>query len=385
MLNDGVCIRLKLFGEDIKRLLANNNWKETCSEKADYIFINSCSFLLSKEKEFLRIINKQNERKKDNQKICVFGCLPSTNQEKILEINKNVILFHRNLDEIKDFFKLDKAKIGISHVTSRKLSASGRIIYLINKILKDSTIEYRLNKEKVFHLKISEGCLGNCSYCSEKFTTRLKSRKIKAILADFEKGLEEGYKIFALNADDTSVFGLDNKEDIYSLLSRINSHKEDFKLAITEFNPFGLLDKRIFSALNSKKIIFITIPVQSGSQRILDKMNRPYDIKEVIAIIKKLKEINTNLKINTHIIIGFPGETKEDFKKTLDLIDKNIFDRIKIFQYNDRPGTKASFMEQKISEKEKQERFMRLKRKIIINFAKKGDISNILVNCLKIL
>ena len=98
LFNENVCIRLKLFGEDLKNLLSSNGWKETTLQDADYIFINSCSFLNSKESFFLKKIQELDS--KTDKNICVFGCLPQTSSEKILTINSKILLFNRDINLI---------------------------------------------------------------------------------------------------------------------------------------------------------------------------------------------------------------------------------------------------------------------------------------------
>lgn len=383
MYNENVCIRLKLFGEDVRNLLKANNWKESNFEDSDYILINSCSFIKSKEKEFLNKIKEIENLKKGNQKIFVFGCLPSTSFNEIKMADLKVELLHRDINEFIERFNLKDKAIPIAHITQRKLTTSGKFVFFINKFINNPSIHYRLNKDKVFHLKICEGCLGKCSYCSERFTTSLKSRKIKEVIYEFETGLKQGYKIFSLNGDDTSCFGIDNKENISDLLSKILSHKEEFFITITEFNPKGL-NKKMLSLLSSKKVVFITIPVQSGSQRILETMKRPYKLSKVIKNIEKIKVLNSKIKINTHLIVGFPGETKKDFNKTLKIVKLGLFDRVKVFEYNDRVNTEASLMKNKVSEKEKKSRSQIIKKELFLKNIKTFSLSNLLMNLTEI-
>jgi len=385
MFNEGTCTRLKLFGEDIRRLLLNNSWLESALEDSDYILINSCSFLKSKEDHFIKIINEKEKLTYNKQKILVFGCLPATNPQRIKKISKSIILFCRNIEEIRSFFNLKNTDLSPSSITNNKLSFSQRLIWQFNKfVLNDINVDYRLMKKNVYHLKISEGCLGRCSYCSERFTTKFRSRKIRDIIESFKKGLSLNFKIFALNSDDCSSFGRDNKEDIYSLLNQLLKIDGEFKIAVTEFNPRGLFDTRIFDLLSSDKICYITIPIQSGSQRILNRMRRPYQIKEVVSRIKKIKKINPFLKTNTHLIVGFPGENEEDFRRTLDLVKNGIFDRIKVFRYSDRPGTEANKFKNKIPDNVKIKREKILRAMILLDSIKKRSIANFLLNIEKI-
>ena len=109
-------------------------------------------------------------------------------------------------------------------------------------------------------------------------------------------------------------------------------------------------------------------------------MKRPYLIEDVIKKISIIKKYNKIMKINTHIIVGFPGETKKDFEKTLNVIKQGYFDRIKIFKYSERPNTEASKMENKVSEEEKERRYRILKKQIIINAIKKLSIIDLILN-----
>lgn len=380
MINEGVCTRVKLYGEDVRKTLLINNWNEETINKAEYIFINTCSFLKIKEDYFLNLIKKINNELLTHQKIVIIGCLPAVNQKAILNINKNIILFGRQTNEIRNYFKLTKKIKYLSTILDEKLDNKKKIIYFIDKyFLHSNHIAFRLKRNKICHIQISTGCLGKCTYCSEKFITKLKSRKIEDILDAVKDGLKRGYQLFSLNADDVSAYGEDNNESIDSLLENILKLKGDFYICIPEFNPRGLSHK-VIELLSNKKVLYITIPIQSGSNKILKAMKRPYNIKSVINNIKTLKVKNMKLKINTHIIVGFPGETEEDFKETLKVIKKGYFDRLKIFEYSDRPGTEASILKNKISKEVQIKRKKILRRQIIINSIKKLSLVDLILN-----
>lgn len=378
--NTGICTRVKLYGEDVRKLLILNEWHETNINDAQNIFINTCSFLQSKEKYFLSFISKINNTLQPFQKIYIIGCLPSTNKEAILAINKNIILFGRKIDDIANYFKFPLTLKYLSTSLDEPLNWKQKIIYYLNKfIFKNKHIDFRLKKNKVCHIQISYGCLGKCTYCSERFTTTLKSRKIDDILFAINDGLERNYQLFSLNSDDASAYGKDNNESLEQLLENILVIPKHFYLCIPEFNPNGLTPK-IINLLKDRRILYITIPIQSGSNKILNKMKRPYLIEDVIKKISIIKKYNKIMKINTHIIVGFPGETKKDFEKTLNVIKQGYFDRIKIFKYSERPNTEASKMENKVSEEEKERRYRILKKQIIINAIKKLSIIDLILN-----
>ena len=351
MYNNGTCTRVKLFGVDVNNLFLINGYEEVeREENADYVIINTCSFLKSKEEYFYRFIRDVDNRLSDKQRIVVIGCLPSILHDELLDLNDKMLLFGRDLSEIKKHFKFKKDIVTRATSVSDKLNFSKNLLYQFNRfILHSKHIEYRLKREKVCYLQISSGCRGRCTYCSEKFTTKLKSRPLNDILEAINDGISRGYSLFGLNSDDASAYGKDIDSSLEELLTEVVKIKKDIYFSIPEFNPNGLSDK-VIECLKDKKFLYITVPMQSGSQRILDLMERPYKIDDVIKRIKRVKKNNKKLKINTHVIVGFPGETEEDFVKTKEILSSGLFDRVKVFMYNERPNTKAALMDGKVPE-----------------------------------
>lgn len=380
MINQNTCTRVKLYGIDVKNLFLINGYVEKDKEESGYVIINTCSFLKTKEEYFMNYIKKISDDLKANQKLIVIGCLPSIRKNDLLKMNDKIVTFGRDMDAIKDYFNFSKNIKSKATTVCDKLPLKKELLYQLNRfIFKSKHIEYRLKRDKVCYLQISSGCRGNCAYCSEKFTTKLKSRPISEILLAINDGIERGYKLFGLNSDDASAYGKDIDSSLEELLSEVVKIKSDISFSIPEFNPNGLTEK-VIEYLKDKKFIYITVPIQSGSQDILNKMKRPYKIDEVISKIRKIKRNNKKIKINTHVIVGFPGETKEDFNKTLDVIKLGLFDRVKVFMYNDRPNTIASVMANKISDEEKKRR-----REILLKEMKKQNIkhfsvTNIILN-----
>lgn len=370
--NNGTCTRVKLYGLDVVNLFVANGYEVVDKEEdAQYIIINTCSFLKSKEEYFYKFIKNVNKRLKEKQRIVVIGCLPSILKDELLDMNEEMILFGRDIDAISKYFKFKKNIETKATTVSERLEGSKNVLYLFNKyLLKSKHIEYRLKREKVCYLQISSGCRGTCTYCSEKFTTRLKSRPLEDIIEAIYDGISRGYTLFGLNSDDASAYGKDIGHSLEELLSEIVKIKEDIYFSIPEFNPNGLSDK-VISCLKDKKFLYITVPMQSGSQRILDLMERPYKIDDVIERVRRVKKNNKKLKINTHVIVGFPGETEEDFKKTKEILATGLFDRVKVFMYNERPGTKAALMDGKVLESVKVRR-----RDELLSLMKKQNIKH---------
>jgi len=387
ILSTGRCYNRDLDTENIINYLKLNGYSFVSDmSRADYIYITTCA--VSKEAEDLAIksIKKVLKMKNKNSKIIVGGCLPKINKKRLLNFDNVCTISPRTIDKLdsilnakiqfkkikdsnllkeKDLKFLDRFRIYLQDSKINKEFFRG-LIYQVPFVIKN--FGYKLNlspTNKLYFIKISRGCKGNCSYCSIKFAIgKLKSKPIKRVIDEFERGLREGYKNFMLLSEDAGSYGLDSNTNIVELLRNIFDHKDDYSIRILSLNPDALI--RYFDELlplienNHKKINFICVPLQSGSDRILRLMKRPYNIKQVENCLSALKIALKNGELRTHIMVGFPGETKEDFQKTMQLIKKIRFDGMGVFTYSDRPNTEASKMKNKIPERIKLYRKVKL-------------------------
>lgn len=379
--NAGTCIRVKLFGEDVRNLLKLNGWNE-CSVAAiaDYLIINTCSFLESKSSYFLEFIQIIEKQRLPFQKIVVIGCLGGTHEKEILAISKDILIFKRDLDVIACSFKCDQMPKATATNISETLPLSKMILEKFNRcFLHSKHIEFRLKREHVCYIQMSTGCLGKCTYCSEKFITKLKSRPIKEILDAVDDGIKRGFTLFSLSSDDASAYGKDIGSSLDELLMELCKIKQNIYFIIPEFNPQGLSES-VIKSLSDKKFLYITIPIQSGSQKILNKMKRPYEIDKVVKDVCRIKNSNKHLMVNTHVIVGFPGETDEDFEKTRMLLKTGLFDRVKVFMYSERPGTKAALFPDKVSQTIKENRRQKIIKTMRHSNLKKMSLTNLILN-----
>lgn len=379
--NAGTCIRVKFFGEDVRNLLKLNGWNE-CSVAAitDYLIINTCSFLESKSSYFLEFIQIIEKQRLPFQKIVVIGCLGGTHEKEILAISKDILIFKRDLDVIACSFKCDQMPKATATNISEILPLSKMILEKFNRcFLHSKHIEFRLKREHVCYIQMSTRCLGKCTYCSEKFITKLKSRPIKEILDAVDDGIKRGFTLFSLSSDDASAYGKDIGSSLDELLMELCKIKQDIYFIIPEFNPQGLSGS-VIKSLSDKKFLYITIPIQSGSQKILNKMKRPYEIDKVVKNVCRIKNSNKHLMVNTHVIVGFPGETDEDFEKTRMLLKTGLFDRVKVFMYSERPGTKAALFPDKVSQTIKENRRQKILKTMRHSNLKKMSLTNLILN-----
>jgi threonylcarbamoyladenosine tRNA methylthiotransferase CDKAL1 len=208
----------------------------------------------------------------------------------------------------------------------------------------------------MYNVLIARGCLGNCSYCAiRRAHGTLKSTPMEEVLGMFRDGLNRGYKSFVLIAEDTGAYGVDLGITFPELLKNVFELSPDFKLLLNDINPQWLIRylNQLLPLLEKyqDRIIDIRMPVQSGSNDILKKMRRPYSIEKVQECIDELYKTIPNLKIITHIIVGFPGETDDDFLKTINFLKKNRLTQTSVLKYDDRSFSDSFKLPGKVSRK----------------------------------
>jgi tRNA-2-methylthio-N6-dimethylallyladenosine synthase len=238
------------------------------------------------------------------------------------------------------------------------------------------------------YVTIMYGCNNFCTYCIVPFVRgRERSRKPEAIENEIKDLILKGYKEITLLGQNVNSYGkgLEEKIDFANLLSRLNEIKGLERIRFMTSHPKDLTDDVIDAVASLSKVCeHIHLPVQSGSSKILNKMNRHYDREQYISLINKIKAKIPNAAISTDIIVGFPGETEEDFMETLSLVRTVQFDSAFTFIYSKRKYTPAEKIQEQISEEVKHDRFNRLVEVVNENCALKnkeyeGKIEEILV------
>lgn len=216
-------------------------------------------------------------------------------------------------------------------------------------------------------VSIIYGCNNFCSYCIVPYVRgRERSRKPEDIISDITRLAKRGYKEIMLLGQNVNSYGNDFKEKKYGFPDLLKDIEKIDGIEIIRFmspHPKDFKDDLIEVIKNSKKIARqIHLPLQSGSTKILKDMNRKYTKEDFLNIVEKLKKADENISISTDIIVGFPGETNEDFNDTLDVVKKVKFDQIYMFIYSKRVGTKAAKMEDNTPNEEKVRRLETLKK-----------------------
>ncbi|HHN63804.1 MAG TPA: radical SAM protein [Nitrospirae bacterium] len=398
------CIRRAMDVIHIQRYLEENDWILTKRlNKAEMIIIATCGVVRLNEISSLKAIALAEKKKKPGSRIVVTGCLPKINKKEIDMLGKFIMV---PVDELWRLDSIISARIPFSAIESPDSIIDNSYItnYLIarsfcrkNKLYKSLFYRFSLNdrflsfsvsaNKTIQHLKsivsgsrersvvpyfninISSGCLSKCSFCATKQATgRLQSRRPDEIIKDFKRGLSKGYKIFQLIAEDTGCYGFDINTDLADLLRKIFAIKDDYKLIIIDCNPQWLIKLRhkLIPLLieQQDRIQEIFIPIQSGSDRILKSMRRKYTSEDIAKIVKELRQHAPAIAIRTSFIVGYPGETEEDFLKTRKFISENEFFEVTINRYEDRPGTLSSKMNEKVPGEIIEERALILSREL---------------------
>lgn len=318
----------------IRRILSKNFKEENSENKANFVIINSCGVV---EKTERKIIKKILELKKKNKKIILTGCLPLISLGKVNELVDG-ILGPKNLSFLP--------------IVVKRVLAGRKSIFLKRKQIDKARFfcfkdDKKDNQKCIKIIPISEGCLGNCSYCATKFSRgKLKSFEMKNILKAINIALQSGFKEIQLTSQDLGIYGLDKGEFLLpKLLRKISEIEGDFRVRLGMMNPW--VGKKIFNNLISilkkdKFYKFLHLPVESGDDQILKRMKRPYKVKEFIYLVKKFRKNFKYSLLATDIICGFPKENEKSFKNTLNLIREIKPEILHVFRFSKRPGTEAT-------------------------------------------
>ena len=340
--------------ENIKEYLKSAGFELTSSEEeADIFILNTCMVRNTAEQ---RAIGRLNSfyRHKINRDVLIgcAGCMSSFYGHKLKEKipQLDFIVTTQDIPDIVDIINIAMNKKVFRNYTD-------------HKFIPDNRNSLRSNDFQAW-VSIMKGCDNFCSYCIVPFTRgREHSRYMEDILEEIRYLINNGVKEIVLLGQNVNSFGKGLKEgvDFPTLLRKIEEIDGDFWVRFMTSHPKDFSFELVDVISNSKKLCnHIHLPLQSGSNRILDLMNRHYDLDLYRNIIKKIRSDIPDCSITTDIIVGFPGETEEDFQETLDAVKEFRYDGMFSFIYSDRTGTKAEKMKDKIDEKIKHERFQRL-------------------------
>ena len=347
LINHG-CAKNLVDSELMLGKLIQNGYKITLDEtKADIVIINTCSFINDAEKESVKsIFDMINAGKK----IVITGCLPQKHKKELQELIPEALAF-----------------LGTSDID--------KIVDVIKKITKDKKTRYEVNENPEYnypedvkrqqitmgassYIKIAEGCNFNCGYCIiPQLRGPYKSRKIENIVKEAKELAQKGVNEIVLIAQDTTSYGKDiyGKPSLKELLIELNKIKELSWIRIMYTYPSFITDELLETINKLDKVVkYIDIPLQHVSKNMLEAMNRPViDNKK---LIKKIRKLIPSVAIRTTFIVGYPGETEEDFQELYNFIKEMKIEKLGIFEFSREKNTKAYKLKPQIPSKIKKQR-----------------------------
>lgn len=316
-------------------------------DKADILIINTCSFIKPAVDESKAIIQKAS---KPNQKVIVAGCLVQLYGDRLLQEFPNVAY----LIAPGEIYKVCE----VLNSSQKLYLGTPKFIYSHNTPRILTTLNFTA------YIKIAEGCSNSCSYCLiPRLRGKYRSRKIDSIVKEAENLAQAGVKEIILIAQDTTFYGKDiyGSPKLAQLLKELVKREPIKWIRIMYTHPNHLTDDVISMISKEEKICpYIDIPLQHIDDKILKKMNRPFPSQQIRKLIKKLKDAIPDVTIRTSLMVGFPGEGKEEFKRLVDFVKEIEFDHLGVFKYSKEEGTLASSMLDEVPEEIKEERFLQL-------------------------
>ena len=322
-------------------------------EEADAIFLNTCAI---REKAQETVHNRLDslaylKKQKKHLIIGVLGCMAQNLKDVLLESKPYVDIIlgpdsYRKLPEIIKFRNSE-----INHIVDTKLSKHEIYDDLFPK-RKDGTNAW---------ISIMRGCDKFCTFCIVPFTRgRERSRSISSVIKEAKNILKSGYPEITLLGQNVNSYKTP-EGDFPVLLDKLGKIKSIKRIRYTSPHPRDIDEELLKIMVKHDNICNqIHLPLQAGSSRILKRMNRTYTKEEFLTLVDLIRQYIPDCALTTDIIVGFPGETEEEFQETLEVVSKVRFDTAFMFKYSERPGTKASNYTDQISEDVKQSRLQTL-------------------------
>jgi len=297
-------------------------------EDAEALVYNTCAVKMTTENRMISLLKKAPKDKK----LIVTGCLPLINFERLKsEINFDAALGPAPGTGIVD--ALEKVKRG------------QKIIDLKNDLKPPCLLPKIFGNRVISIVPVSYGCLGSCSYCCVRHARgKLRSYSVEDVLARIKRDLDLEAKEVWLSSQDIGTYGRDIEENLANLLNRVVELKGEFYVRVGMMNPnsaLEILDELVEAYVDPKIFKFLHIPVQSGDDEVLRRMNRPYTVEDFNEVVESFRKRMPRITLSTDIICGFPGESGEAFESSLRLLKEVEPDILNLSKFSVRPNTPA--------------------------------------------
>ena len=353
-------VAIGLFKDNHYEIVNNPN-------DAEILVVNTCGFIESAKEEAINTILEMAEYKKKKCKYLIaMGCLVQRYYEDLVKLLPEVDLFikideyNKLWDKIEDLIKRDIVEKSTTK-TSKKISEIKPLPMPTYNEFMERVVTTGKNYA---YLKIGEGCSNKCTYCAIPYIRGpFVSRKMEDILDEAEMLAKKGIKELIVIAQDTTKYGVDiyGESKLAELLEKISKVKGIEWIRFLYSYPEGITDKLInVVATNGKIAKYFDIPIQHISNPILKKMNRRTSKEDVTKIIEKIRKEVPDVTLRTSLIVGFPGETKENFEELLEFVKNTKFDKLGTFMYSKEEGTPAAKLPDQIHGNTKKARYNKI-------------------------
>ena len=331
-----------------EKMLSSNFFYEENMSDANIIIVNTCSVTNVADKKCLKMIRKI-KREYPNALLVVAGCSSQNNQNVYEALDVDILLGNKDKSKIAELIKeyLDTEKKYVKFYNERDLEFEDMLIKDYNHV-------------RAF-IKIEDGCDNFCSYCIIPFVRgSVRSKDFDTVIKEAKLLTEHGHKEIVLTGIHTGHY-TSNNHDLTDLINELSKIDDLLRIRISSIEITELNDKFLeMLKINKKVCNHLHIPLQAGSDEILKRMNRKYDLAYYEEKINKIRSIRPDISITTDIIVGFPYETDELFNETLEFSKKMNFSKIHVFPYSIRVGTAAASMPNQVDETTKKVRVKKL-------------------------
>ena len=350
-------------------------------DDSDLVFLNTCTV---REGAAVKVYGKLGDLKRLKEKkngkmiIGVTGCLAQEVRDEFIKKTPYVdlVLGNQNIGRIPDIIeRLEKGE-------------DVHVVMVEDEDELPQSVDADFGDDIVASISITYGCNNYCTFCIVPYVRGMeRSVPLHEIVQDVKKYTEKGYKEILFLGQNVNSYGSDlaDETDNFAKLLRESAKIEgDFWIKYVSPHPKDFTDEVIEAIADNSKIArMLHLPLQSGSTKILNAMNRGYTKEEFITLAKKIKEKIPDIGLTTDIIVGFPGETDEDFQDTMDVVNEVGFENAFMFMYSKRSGTPAATMEEQVDEQVKSERLQQLMR--LQNYKAKEESQKYLGKTVKVL
>ncbi len=297
------CLANRVDTERLRTILAGRGCTMVAEDEADAIVVNTCTVVARTERQVIRTLMRYR-----NRELYVMGCMPAVQMSRIATVCSPVVILPEDL--------------------SRHASSPGVRI-----------------RDAIGAIRIAEGCSGSCSYCIARLARGpLRSYSGREILRAIRRLADEGVLEIQLTAQDVASWGAERGESLPDLMKEALSMEGDYRIRLGMMNPASLkvqLEEWLPLLDYERLFRFIHLPLQAGSDRILSAMRREYTAGEFVELARSLRAAAPDLFLATDVIVGYPGETEEEFHETLRVLREVHPSKVNITRYSHRPGTEA--------------------------------------------